>query len=259
MSGEFAHATIGTSMTQAEFEAVGLHVCNSQATGDLIYASSASQLSRLPIGTGVLIVSGGIPAWGLTLDASADDIIVTTTGSAKGIKIQGSSSNSGVYIRTEHLSATPAISDDIFALDIYGRDNLLNLTQYAQFRVLTVNVTDGTEEANYSWLLLNGAAGWNEAMTLSAAGLLAVDLGGSGTAAQVDLFDNYDDALVLQQGIQQNNRELLTNIGVLTKKNNGSGYMVNLQPMVRLLAGGIYQTRQMLDNLSERIDRLEKK
>uniref|UniRef100_A0A6M3KW31 Uncharacterized protein n=2 Tax=viral metagenome TaxID=1070528 RepID=A0A6M3KW31_9ZZZZ len=65
MSGELKHATVGTTMTQAEFEAVGLHVVDSQATGDLIYASSNSQLSRLGIGsTGALLtVSSGIPAW----------------------------------------------------------------------------------------------------------------------------------------------------------------------------------------------------
>ena len=67
MANELVHASVGTTMTQSEFEAIGLHICNSQATGDLIYASSATQLSRLAIGSGVLIVSGGIPAWSSTL------------------------------------------------------------------------------------------------------------------------------------------------------------------------------------------------
>ena len=65
MANEMVHATVGTALTQAEFEAVGLHVLNSQATGDLIYASSASQLSRLGIGATntVLTVIGGVPTW----------------------------------------------------------------------------------------------------------------------------------------------------------------------------------------------------
>lgn len=75
MSNEFAHLTVGAAMTQAEYEAVGGHVCSSQATGDLIYASSAAQLSRLGIGTTgkVLTVVGGVPAWAIPglLDASA--------------------------------------------------------------------------------------------------------------------------------------------------------------------------------------------
>lgn len=65
MANELAHATVGTTMTQAEFEAVGLHVFNSQATGDLPYASSTTQLSRLAIGASntTLQVVGGLPAW----------------------------------------------------------------------------------------------------------------------------------------------------------------------------------------------------
>lgn len=65
MANELVHGSQGTVLTQAEFEAVGLHVCNSQATGDLIYASSATQLSRLGIGATntVLTVIGGVPAW----------------------------------------------------------------------------------------------------------------------------------------------------------------------------------------------------
>ena len=74
-------------MTQAEFEAVGLHVLNSQATGDLIYASSISQLSRLGIGStnDVLHVAGGIPAWsatlaGITLTSPTINGTIATTG-----------------------------------------------------------------------------------------------------------------------------------------------------------------------------------
>ncbi len=40
MSGELIHTSAGTTLTQAEFEAVGLHICNSQATGDLIYGKT---------------------------------------------------------------------------------------------------------------------------------------------------------------------------------------------------------------------------
>ena len=65
MANELAHKTCGAALSQAEFEDVTLHVCNSQATGDLIYASSATQLTRLGIGatSTFLQVVGGIPAW----------------------------------------------------------------------------------------------------------------------------------------------------------------------------------------------------
>ncbi len=66
MANEFKHLTVGTQMTQAEYEAVGGHVLACQATGDIIYASSGSQLSRLGKGAAntVLVMGGScIPAW----------------------------------------------------------------------------------------------------------------------------------------------------------------------------------------------------
>lgn len=87
MANEMVHGIVGTALIQAEFEAVGLHLCNSQATGDLIYASSATQLTRLGIGATntVLVVAGGIPSWnatlaGLTLTSPAINGTIATTG-----------------------------------------------------------------------------------------------------------------------------------------------------------------------------------
>ena len=51
MANEFQHKSVGTELTQAEYEAVGGHEFASQAQGDIVYASSATQLSRLGIGS----------------------------------------------------------------------------------------------------------------------------------------------------------------------------------------------------------------
>jgi hypothetical protein len=68
MANEFKHLAVGTELTQSEYESVGGHVLDSQAVGDIIYASSTSQLSRLGIGStgAILTVTGGIPAWDTT-------------------------------------------------------------------------------------------------------------------------------------------------------------------------------------------------
>lgn len=65
MSGELKHKTVGTELTQAEWEAIGTHVFNNQATGDICYASSGTQLSRLGIGStgNLLATKSGVPAW----------------------------------------------------------------------------------------------------------------------------------------------------------------------------------------------------
>ena len=68
MANEFKHVSVGTEITQAEYEGTAGHVFNSQATGDIMYASSSSQLTRLGIGStgAVLTVTGGVPAWDTT-------------------------------------------------------------------------------------------------------------------------------------------------------------------------------------------------
>ena len=68
MANEFKHGTVGTQLTQAEWEAVGAHVFDSQARGDLAYASSTSQLSRLAVGgAGAVLTSDGTdPVWDTT-------------------------------------------------------------------------------------------------------------------------------------------------------------------------------------------------
>ena len=81
MANEFVHGSVGTELTQAEWEGVGTHVFNSQATGDIVYASSSSQLSRLAKGTDthVLILSSGIPAWSTSTGITSVGTIATGT------------------------------------------------------------------------------------------------------------------------------------------------------------------------------------
>ncbi len=68
MANEFKHKSVGTELTQTEFEAVGGHVFDSQARGDIPYASSTTQLSRLAVGgAGAVLTSDGTdPVWDTT-------------------------------------------------------------------------------------------------------------------------------------------------------------------------------------------------
>ena len=65
MANELKHKDIGSEVAKAEFEDVTLHQLDLQAIGDLIKATSATQLSRLPIGSEgqVLTMVAGEPAW----------------------------------------------------------------------------------------------------------------------------------------------------------------------------------------------------
>jgi len=79
MANEFKHGSVGAELTQAEWEGIGTHVLDSQAAGDIVYASSSSQLRRLAKGTDthVLILSSGIPAWSATTGITTVGTIAT--------------------------------------------------------------------------------------------------------------------------------------------------------------------------------------
>ena len=67
MANELTHKDPGSELTQAEFiasDGTG-HVFESQATGDILYASSSTVLSRLAKATdgNVLELASGLPAW----------------------------------------------------------------------------------------------------------------------------------------------------------------------------------------------------
>jgi hypothetical protein len=69
MANEFQHKSVGSQISQSEFESTDGtgHIFDSQAAGDLAYASSTTVLSRLGIGTAgkVLMVNSGAtaPEW----------------------------------------------------------------------------------------------------------------------------------------------------------------------------------------------------
>jgi hypothetical protein len=115
---------------------------------------------------------------------------------------------------------------------------------------------------------------FNEGLRLTNVGVLSVDLGGSGSAAQVDVFDDYDDPVELQRYThmqsdrftnadeRQISLDRMVDMGVVSEvPGASSGYHMNLQPMMNLLAGGIYQNRERMDaqhhTIDERLKRIE--
>ncbi len=185
MANDLIHLSAGTVLTQPEFEAVGLHVLNNQATGDLIYASSATQLSRLGIGATntLLTVIGGVPTWqstlaGLTLTSPTINGTIATTGltmpaftigsstitgasptfSLSGLlNIITSAANSGLVLRSTHADAlgieltidqindSPAIADRLGIIRFAGRDDGLAYQGYANIFSNITAVAAGVE------------------------------------------------------------------------------------------------------------------
>ena len=112
---------------------------------------------------------------------------------------------------------------------------------------------------------------------VTATGVLSVDGDGGGSDDPVSLFDNYDDAVELDRYAHATldvpditseqrlvNRERLVEMGVAEWAVQAEGpdhLMIRMQPMTKLLAGGIYQNRHRMDAqneaMNERLARIE--
>ena len=107
MANELTHKDPGSELTQAEYiasDGTG-HVFESQATGDILYASSSTVLSRLAKATdgNVLELASGLPAW-----TASPTIGSTNWGNANHAH---AASNSGGTIAITSTTGTLAVGN----------------------------------------------------------------------------------------------------------------------------------------------------
>ena len=202
MANELRHSDVGTALSKTEWEAVGSHVLNSQAAGDLIYASSTSQLSRLAIGSAnqfLVTNSGGTaPAW-----TSSPAVVTAITPDAS----DGATLGTAALEWSDLYLADAAViyfgdDDDVTLTHVHNDGLLLSSTDQLQFGdsgtfihqssdgVLTIQ-SDTTVD-------INGAVALNGAIT----GATNITLSGELDAATLDLSSSADIAgdLVLSGG-----------------------------------------------------------
>ena len=142
MANEFKHKDPGTELTQAEFiasDGTG-HIFDSQAQGDILYASSATVLARLAKATdgNVLELASGLPAWtasptiGSTSWANANHAhaasnsggTLTTLGTVTTGVWQGTAIASG-YIAADAITGAK-IADDAIDSEHYTDGSIDN-------------------------------------------------------------------------------------------------------------------------------------
>ena len=202
MANELRHADVGTALSKSEWEAVGTHVLNSQAAGDVIYASSTSQLSRLGIGSAnqFLTVNSGAtaPEW-----TSSPKVNTAITPDAS----DGATLGTAALEWSDLYLADAAIiyfgdDDDVTLTHVHNDGLLLSSTDKLQFGdagtfihqssdgVLTIE-SDTTVD-------INGAVAFNGAVT----GATNITLSGELDAQTLDLSSSADIAgdLVLSGG-----------------------------------------------------------
>ena len=139
MANELTHKDPGTELTQAEFiasDGTG-HVFESQATGDILYASSSTVLSRLAKATdgNVLELASGLPAW-----TASPTIGSTNWGSANHAH---AASNSGGTIAITATTGTLAVGNG--GTGATTLNNLITLTTHTtgNYAATVANATNG--------------------------------------------------------------------------------------------------------------------
>ncbi len=208
----------------------------------------------IPAGT----LQGTITLNGKLFDAGAISAEIDTTGAGYGLTIKSTQDGTtGARLFLHTLSASPAAFDEVGGILFRGNNSVGALQTYGGIFCYSSVVVAGSEESYFEFWT-HTASNANKAMVLSGAGTLSVDLSGTGTPAQVDLFDEYDDAEILRQGISGGQLDVLEEIGVIARGDTSSGWSINVQKMFSLLAGGIYQNRGKIDNLEKRISDLER-
>ena len=92
MANELRHVCVGCELTKAEYVSVTGHSFACQATGDIVYASSSSQLRRLAKAADntILTLSSCVPAWTASptlTDLTVSGGCITLTGAATDIDL----------------------------------------------------------------------------------------------------------------------------------------------------------------------------
>lgn len=167
------------------------------------------------------------------------------------LKLTDATATVGPYFSLFRDSSSPANNDLIGGLAFHGNTTGPVKQMMARMYVRMDDVTAfGSTTASTIIFDTVTAGAPNEAVRFDGGGQIHADLG-AGTG-NVTVFDDYDDAMVIREMYPMGERkqealDRLVEMGVCSRKNTGSGYMVNFQKMFALLAGGIYQTRERFD------------
>ena len=131
---------------------------------------------------------------------------------------------------------------------------------------------DNSDSDNLVWSDDDNLGTNNRMKLVPSTGVLSVDGEDTGaTAAQVNIFDDYDDAIELDRYAHATldlpditpeqriaNREHLVQMGIAEWAKQAEGpdhIMLKIQPLSKLLAGGVYQNRYRMDRQYDEIDK----
>lgn len=200
-----------------------------------------------------MTLGGTVTINGQVFDAGSGSAEIDTTGLAQGLLVQDTQDGVyGAYIIGRHVSANPANNDVVVAYQGQGKDDGGTTRTYGELKIEIEDVQAASNTGNFK-VRLRYSGGGNDAMNLSGAGGLTVDADVGTADDPVGLYDGWDDPIILERGISKRQFNVLEELGVMERKDTGSGWMLNIQKMCYLLAGGIYQNRAKIDNLEKKL------
>jgi methylglyoxal synthase len=225
------------------------------------YGIDVSGLDALTAGSGIRVFSN-------SADTSYRRLVYvrnenTAAVGARGVLIENKSTGPeleivshatgalGGKIKIRHLSTSPAAEDVVGQIMFTANDSAGNeVDPLLRISGVWTDPTDTAEAARFVFYTTSAGAA-NEAFRILDTGKIQVDVASEinqGTTG-ADVFDAYDDAVVLSKWARDSYdfAETLADMGVMERKDTGSGYFLNVQSFMFLLAGGIYQNRDRMD------------
>ena len=238
---------------------ITLHIETANTTVDVISAINCDSLTTGGIanfvanssstGTRTLLNAKNDPA-----DATGTTVAVLENDSS-GLELSMISNDpgaTGCEFRTNTQSASAADNDVIARWTAHAHDDAPTNRQVMSYDVQWTDASTGSYASDLELFLSVGAAA-NKALTLSGGGQLGLDLDsslGSDTNAD-EIFDHLDDAIELARmshdPVAFRRRMVAEGIFVEDPEVIRSGHMMLVQPMMKLMCGGIYQNRWRMD------------
>ena len=208
-------------------------------------------------------LGGAVTLNGQSFDAGATSAIINTTGVLVGLIVNGSNSGHGPSLYLKHTHTTPDLNSIIGDINVYGYDGNASpaTLRYGLIRIRASNVTDTSEEGSLDIYLAAGGAADNQVLRMTGPGVLDIDASSGLGPAVVGQFDDWPDLVAVDNAIKNQDFRLLEEMKVFTKKDTGSGYMMNVQAATHLswcLSRQIYnELKAENDKLKQRLGKLE--
>ena len=198
---------------------------------------------------GVFVEDGGNV--GIKTDSPAATLHVLGTGQ-EVLRIESTYSTDGSAAPILNLlrTDTGADNDYVGQLSFTGYDDNDVLITWCRITPQIVDASTGDTDSKLEFYLKDSESS-NLAVWFNGDGQIHADLGGG--AGNVTVFDKYDDAKELDTIVRKQVFDRGVKMGIFEKKDTGSGYSMNFQKFMFLLAGGIYQSRKKINKIEKRL------